>query len=529
MPEEDIAEVMAQLLVEAAKQRPEALLGLEQAAAYIRIAERVVSPDLNLNHLRLGPTARILKHLLKLGLSVANSPVVIKHIVEGLAHGQQEGDIAEVLVPRLRPSTIEIEMKASYLRQLVEVELAEGQSVSVYDPQVDDKVREQFKMLAGGLFYEFGIRVPDIALVASARIKEQGFSIKLNPLGGIPRLGLRPDQLLVNATVAHLKTPEGNEQRMEKSGYLRVAGQVESLIHRLGLKTDHLPVSDKKSGITALEAINPANDTECSIIDKKDKQTVEDKGLYVWDPLGYLILSLAKELRRNAWRLLHLEAVEYELAQIHRDLPDLVLTTMENISLKHLTRILRELLSEEVTIRDLRAILELILTYDYIVTDPSKFIVFDDRLALSEQPQASCRDDARHYTQHVRTGLKRYLTHKLTRGQNTLVVYLLDVEIERRILDHLAVERGNKGKSALTTTQVEQILAAVRSEVSSLPPSAALPVILTISEIRAFVRQMVAPEFPNLFVASYDELSPESNIQPIARISLKGLAPLIVS
>ena len=40
-------------------------------------------------------------------------------------------------------------------------------------------------------------------------------------------------------------------------------------------------------------------------------------------------------------------------------------------------------------------------------------------------------------------------------------------------------------------------------------------------ELRRFVRKMVELEFPTLSVLSYQELTPELNVQPIARISMR--------
>ena len=478
--EADLAEFLARVVTEVVKQKPDGLLGDEQTAEYLRGAAEITPPaaDIDVDSLPPDRVANILRYILRLKLSIADAQTILKHVCDGIKLARADDDIAEMLVPRIRPGTIEIAMNAGYLQTLVGVELAEGQSISLHE--LNDSVREQFRLAADALFYELGVRLPDIKLAVSRKIKEQAFSIKFNDVACSPHLGLKPGQLLVNDTVDRVR----------------------------------------QLGVEASRATNPANDNECSVIDEKNKKTAEDSGLYVWDQIGYVILSLAKELRRNAWRLLHVEAVEYDLARLHLVFPELVLATLEKISLTHLTRILRELLREEVSIRDLRAILERILTYDYVVTDPTRYIVFDDRLAFSEQPQAGWRDEARYYAQHVRAGLKRYLTHKLTRGQNTLFVYLLDPNIERQILGHLTVERGNKDGSALTTAQLEEILVAIRSEVRSMPATSVSPVVLTNSEIRAFVRQMVAPEFPNLFVVSFDELSPDSNIQPIARISL---------
>jgi hypothetical protein len=40
-------------------------------------------------------------------------------------------------------------------------------------------------------------------------------------------------------------------------------------------------------------------------------------------------------------------------------------------------------------------------------------------------------------------------------------------------------------------------------------------------ELRRFVRKMVELEFPNLAVLSYQELTPELNVQPLGRIAMR--------
>jgi type III secretion protein V len=61
--------------------------------------------------------------------------------------------------------------------------------------------------------------------------------------------------------------------------------------------------------------------------------------------------------------------------------------------------------------------------------------------------------------------------------------------------------------------------AAVNLEVGSLSTAAQNPVLLTSMDIRRTLQKLIEPDFPNLAVLSYQELSPEMNIQPIARIS----------
>ena len=74
-------------------------------------------------------------------------------------------------------------------------------------------------------------------------------------------------------------------------------------------------------------------------------------------------------------------------------------------------------------------------------------------------------------TEYVRAALKRYVSHKYARGQNTLIVYLLDPQIEETIRS--SVQHTSSGSYlALEPEITQEILTAVRNEVGNLPPSA---------------------------------------------------------
>ena len=71
-------------------------------------------------------------------------------------------------------------------------------------------------------------------------------------------------------------------------------------------------------------------------------------------------------------------------------------------------------------------------------------------------------------------------------------------------------------------TLAQEIVQAVKNECGHLPPTAQRPVILTSMDIRRYVRKLLEYEFnPPFSVVSYQELSPELNIQPVARISTR--------
>jgi flagellar biosynthesis component FlhA len=470
IPEPNVPAFFASLIVEAVKEHPECLLGPDQAQAYVELVGKADASNIGDQWL-----ISILKKLLNLKLSIQEVPAVLGSIKTGIDDREAEEFIGETVVSRLVPRRIEIEINPLYRKHIADT-ISPGDAAGFAG-----RIAQQMRMIADGLFYELGIRLPNIEIKDSNTMRAQAFTIKINHLTSFPIAALKPDELLVNDTVDRLK-----------------------LI-----------------GVVGRPATNPANGNVASIVNISDKTKVTDMGLPTWDAFEYILLSASRQLRTNAWRLIDLETVEHELGVLHGAFPDLILATLANISLQGLTQILRLLLREEVSMRDLKLLLERILAYDYAVVDASKLIVFDDRLPLSSEPNQHEQDDPRYYAQFVRIGLKQYLTHKLTRGQNNLVVYLLDPDIERQLSDHLAAGRGTNGKSGLSKGQQEVILTAVRTEVENLPPTSTVPVILTNSEIRALMREMIEPEFPNLAVVAYDELRTDANIQPIARISLR--------
>lgn len=328
-------------------------------------------------------------------------------------------------------------------------------------PLVDDTTGSNFlneliPMMRDGLFYELGVRYP----------------------------GLRV---------------RGNDGDMPPGSYIIMINEIPLVMgtafHQKCLVND-TPDRLRLLGLDAEAAQNPANGNQCAWINVDDRELAEQSGLTTWDAAGYLVLHLSAVLRKNASEFVGIQEVQNMLEQLEQAFPALVKEVVPKaVSPFQLTDILRRLVEEEISIRDLRNILQ----------------------ALAEW--GPVENDTVMLTEYVRAALKRYISHKYTRGQSTLIVYLLDPQIEETVRS--SVQHTSSGSYlALEPEITQEILAAVRNEVGNLPPSAQQPVVLTTMEIRRYFRKLVELEFPHLAVLSYQELSPEMNIQPIARISL---------
>lgn len=326
-------------------------------------------------------------------------------------------------------------------------------------PLVDDTsnfLGELIPMMRDGLFYELGIRFPGIRVRGNdGGINASTYTIFLQEIP-ISTGTVDKTQCMVN------DTPE-----------------------RLRLL-----------GIEATPAQNPANGVGCAWISIENRLLAEQAGLTTWDVTSYMVLHLSAILRKNAAHFVGIQEVQNMLDQLEQAFPALVKEVIPKAaSIFQLTEILRRLAEEEISIRDLKTILQCLAEWGPNETNVVQL------------------------TEHVRQSLKRYISYKYSGGQTTLVVYLLDPEIEETIRS--SIQRTSSGSYlALEPEITQEILSATRHEVGNLPPTAQQPVILTTQEIRRYFRKLVEVEFPFLAVVSYQELSPEINIQPIARIAL---------
>jgi len=340
-----------------------------------------------------------------------------------------------------------------------------------------DDLNDMFILMQDGLFYELGIVFPKVKWEVNDRFDNNEFQFQINDVTYPSVLGLSPNECLVNDTVDRLTL-------------LNVKGKA---------------------------AINPANGSECAIINAADAKSCESAGLTTWDPPGYLILYLSHQLRKRAGSFLTKNMVKNVLDSFSLAFPDLVKTVLGKYDLFTMTWILRDLVEEEISIRDLRNILDNLLCingttnvdlseYNIVFQPEGTHLVYTDKETVNNL-------DFTDFSDYIRAAaLNRYISHKYTRGGNALLVYLLDPEIEYKIRDLKGVNLSDESRT--------EILDAVFKEVGDLPPTAQNPVFLTTYEIRRPFRKLINIELPYLAVLCYQELSPDTNIQRLSTITL---------
>jgi type III secretory pathway component EscV len=250
-------------------------------------------------------------------------------------------------------------------------------------------------------------------------------------------------------------------------------------------------------GIKGQPAVDLSTDSEAARIGVADLARAQAAGLATLDAAEYVAKLLQSHIRRMASLFLDVDVTRRLVDCFERTAPELVAQTVPKaVSWFELADVLTRLVEEEIGIADIGRILE----------------------ALSQGgPHVP---DTVLLTERVRHALSAQITMKYIRGRNSLSVLLLDSEIEALISS--GMKRNSVGSYLELDPKITQdILAAIREQVSSLDVGVAcVQILVTVAEVRRYIRNLVKLEFPSLHVLSKQDLQPDTEIQIVAHIRL---------
>lgn len=216
----------------------------------------------------------------------------------------------------------------------------------------------------------------------------------------------------------------------------------------------------------------------------------------VLDPGNTLAMHLSETVRRHADELLTRNAVKHLLDELRRTSPAVVDELIPGVlKLGEVQRVLQTLLREQVSIRQLEAILETLGDY------------------------AGHTKNATELAEHVRQRLGRAICLRHRDATGRLHVATLDPALEERI--RLGVQIGDDGVDILLPPQdVEEIAAAIESEIRKMAVAGHLPVVLVSPSIRAALKQLTAAHIPQLVVLGYNEITRDTKIESVGMVSM---------
>ena len=225
------------------------------------------------------------------------------------------------------------------------------------------------------------------------------------------------------------------------------------------------------------------------------KDPLSKAGISFMDPSHILTYHLAFVLKKYSADFLGIQETKFLLASMESRFPDLVKEATRVLPMQKIAEILQRLVSEDISVRNLRTVLE----------------------ALIEWGQKE--KDSVLLTEYVRSSLKRHISYKYSSGQNVLPAYLLAPSVEDTVRG--AIRQTSAGSYlALEPSISKRLVESIKRTVGDLSLSTQKPVLLTSMDIRRYLRKMIEQDLYELPVLSYQELTQEINIQPLARIEI---------
>jgi type III secretion protein V len=223
--------------------------------------------------------------------------------------------------------------------------------------------------------------------------------------------------------------------------------------------------------------------------------TLSQAGMTCMTPTQILSYHLAFVLKKYASEFVGIQETKFLLGAMETRFPDLIKEATRVMPMQKIAEIFQRLVSEEISIRNLRTVLE----------------------ALIEWGQKE--KDSVLLTEYVRGSLKRHISFKFSSAQNVLSAYLLAPNVEDTI--RAAIRQTSSGSYlALDPAVTKRFLESMKRTVGDLSVAVQRPVLITSMDIRRYLRKLIEQDFYELPVLSFQELTTEVNIQPLARIDL---------
>jgi type III secretion protein V len=225
------------------------------------------------------------------------------------------------------------------------------------------------------------------------------------------------------------------------------------------------------------------------------REPLTKAGIPFMDPSQVLTYHLAFVLKKYSADFIGIQETKFLLSSMEARFPDLVKEATRVLPIQKVAEILQRLVSEDISVRNLRTVLE----------------------ALIEWGQKE--KDSVLLTEYVRSGLKRHISYKYSSGHNILPAYLLAPNVEDTVRG--AIRQTSAGSYlALDPAVGKRLVENIKRTVGDLMAGAQRPVLLTSMDIRRYLRKMIEQDLYDLPVLSYQELTQEINIQPLARVEL---------
>jgi len=249
--------------------------------------------------------------------------------------------------------------------------------------------------------------------------------------------------------------------------------------------------------IKGIETTEPAFGLPAVWISEDKKDRAQIAGYTVVDCATVMSTHLSEMIKKHAHELLGRQEVQNLLNTLSKTSPKLVEDLIpDTLNIGMIMRVMQNLLKEQVSIRDIRTILE----------------------TMAEH--APRTQDAMLLTEHVRSSLARPISDRYAQDGQNLCLFTLDREIEETL--HNSIHTTQEGSFLALDPGTAHNLIDRISDLATHAGDGNLPVLLTAPTIRPHVKRLTERYLPQLVVLSHNEIAPHMMVRSLGTVSLNA-------
>ncbi len=229
------------------------------------------------------------------------------------------------------------------------------------------------------------------------------------------------------------------------------------------------------------------------------KQEAQVAGYTVVDPATVITTHIKETIKRNALELLGRQEVQALVDKFKESNPKVVEELIPNLmNLGKVQKVLQNLLKEQISIRDLRTILETLADFAGKVEDPDLL------------------------TEYVRQALARPITKQYASRDGSLSVLTLERNVED-IIEKSIQKTEVSTFLALEPTVAERLLMKIKEAAEGVTPMIdSTPILLSSPIVRMYLRRLTERFMPDLVVLSHSEILPTAQIKTLKVVTLNA-------
>lgn len=229
-----------------------------------------------------------------------------------------------------------------------------------------------------------------------------------------------------------------------------------------------------------------------------ERERAQQLGYTVVDNTTIIATHISEIIKKHSHELVGRQELQQLLDNLSSTFPKVVEDLVPNLlNLGVVLRVVKNLLKESVSIRDLRTILEALADYAGVTKDPDIL------------------------TEFVRQALGRYIVEQYKRDDDILFLLTLDREVEELIAE--SVQHTDQGSYlAIEPAIAQRIINSIRGLQEMFDQTGTTPVLISSPNIRRHVKYLAERFIPNLAVLSHNEIPPHIKIQSLGVVSLNA-------